>query len=155
MIAQIQPELALDSTAIIGCDHGLVRNLRVLGNDMEENGLLPKRRLATAILPLVSGGSWATQCGNDLGSGVVGKVGVETHGRRIHGKNKSAMRKIVLVISLQCGQIACMSNTNHITNQNLSNIHRTDRGSLVGYHKATKRWFIYHESQYTGGWFPW
>jgi len=30
MIAQLQPELALDSTAIIGCDHGLVRNLRVL-----------------------------------------------------------------------------------------------------------------------------
>lgn len=90
---------------------GLVVPLRVRGDDMEENGLLPKRRLATAILPLVGGGSWATQGGDDLGGSVVCKVGIETHGRRIHGKNKSAMRKIKLVISPQCGHSQRMSNT--------------------------------------------
>jgi len=89
--------------ASIGCDHGLVVPLRVRGNDMEENGLLPKRRLATAILPLVSGGSRTTQGGDDLGGGVVGKVGVETHGRRIHGEKKSAMRKRELAKRPQCG----------------------------------------------------
>ena len=48
-----------------------------------------------------------------------------------------------------------MSNSKHVTNQNLTNIHRTAKGSLVGYHKPTKRWFIHHESQHTGGWLPW
>jgi len=92
----------------------LVVPLRVRGNDIEKNGLLPKRRLAASILPLVSGRSRATHGGDDLGSGVVGKVGVETHGRRIHGKNKSAMRKIVLAISPQCGHSQRMSNTEQI-----------------------------------------
>jgi len=90
--------------ASIGCDHGLVRFLRVGGDDLEENSLLPNRRLTTTGKPFVGGGTLATQGCNDLGGGVVGKVGVETHGRRIHRKNKSAMRKRMLAISPQCGQ---------------------------------------------------
>ena len=82
--------------ASIGCDHGLVVPLRVASNDIRENNLLPKRRLAAAILPLVSRGSWTPQGGDDLGSGIWLKVFSEGHGRRIHGKKKSAMRKIIL-----------------------------------------------------------
>ncbi len=105
MLAALRlPLSANGQPASIGCERCLVRFLCVCVDDLEENGLLPKRRLATAILPLVSGRTWATQGGDDLGGGVVGKVGVETHGRRIHGKNKSAMRKIVLAQSPQCGQ---------------------------------------------------
>lgn len=92
-------------------DHRLVVPLRVVVDDLEKNGLLPKRRLAAAILPLVGGGSRAPQGGNNLGGGVVGKVGGETHGRRIHVQNKSAMRKIILATSPQCGHIRRMSNT--------------------------------------------
>ena len=94
--------------ARLGAGHGwercLVRFLRVGGDDLEENGLLPQRRLAATRKPLVSRGSLATQSGNDLGGGILGKVGGKTHSRRIHAENKSAMRKIDLAQSPQCGQ---------------------------------------------------
>ena len=87
MLAALTLTPCLDGQpASIGWHHGLVVPLRVGGDDMEENGLLPKRRLATAILPLVGSGSRAAQRGDDLSGSVVGKVGVEAHVRRIHGK---------------------------------------------------------------------
>ena len=82
----------------------LVVPLRVRGNDMEENGLLPQGRLATAILPLVSGGTWATKSRHNLRGGVIGKLVGEGHGQILPQKKKSAMRKIILAISPHCGQ---------------------------------------------------
>lgn len=122
MLAALTLTPCLDGQpASIDCDHGLVVPLRVCGNDMKENGLLPKRRLTTAILPFVGGGSRATQGCDDLGGGVVGKVRVETHGRRIHGKNKSAMRKIKLAQSPHCGQGNAISQP-HQMNRDAKNI---------------------------------
>lgn len=92
----------------IGCERCLVRFLRVGGDDLEKNRLLPYGRLTTTGKPFVGGGTLATQGGDDLGGGVVGKVGVETHGSSIHSKNKSAMRKIILVQSPQCGHSSHM-----------------------------------------------
>lgn len=66
------------------------------GDDRKPVWLLPRRRFAPTILPFVSGGTWTTKRGDNLGGGVVSKVGVEAHGEILHRKNNSAMRKIVL-----------------------------------------------------------
>lgn len=81
------------------------------GDDGKPVRLLPRRRLTTAILPIVGGATGATSSGNDLGGGILGKLGCEGHGQTIHRKNKSAMPKIILVIRRQCRHITRMSNT--------------------------------------------
>lgn len=91
-------EISANNLASRGWMMRLVVLLGFSGDDGKENGLLPKRRLSAAILPLVSGGSWTAKRGDNLGSGVVGKVCVEAHAEILHRKNKSAMRKIVLAI---------------------------------------------------------
>lgn len=55
------------------------------------------------------------------------------------------MRKIKLVISPQCGQIACMSNNNqHISIESLTKTFRTKRNNILcGYHKGRKQWIMY------------
>jgi len=62
--------------------------------------------------PVVSSGTrHAGKCGHEIGSGEIRKVIVEGHARRIPGKEKSAMRKIELAESPQCGQITPVNAT--------------------------------------------
>ena len=107
--------------ARLGAGHGWERCLVVLLNFLrscEDDGkpmrLLPCGRLAPAILPIVGSATGATSGGDDLGGSVVGERFSEGHGQTIHGKNKSAMPKIILVIRRQCRHLTHMSNTNHI-----------------------------------------
>ena len=72
-------------------------------DNIQENRLLPQRRLSAPILPFIGGRSRTTQRGNNLGGRVVGKIGVKTHGRRLPGEKKSAMRKIMLAKRPHCG----------------------------------------------------
>ena len=64
--------------------------------------LLPCRRLAPAILPIVCGAPWATQGGDDVGCGVVGELVGEGHGESVAPENKSAMPKIELAQCRHC-----------------------------------------------------
>jgi hypothetical protein len=79
------------------------------GDDGKPVDLLPRRRLTTAILPIVCCATRATSGGYDLGGGVVGERFSEGHGQTIHGKNKSAMPKIILAIRRQCRHITRMT----------------------------------------------
>lgn len=81
------------------------------GDDRKPMWLLPLRRLTTAILPIVGRATGAAGGGNDLGGGILGNLVSEGHGKTIHGKNKSAMPKIILAISRQRRHITRMSNT--------------------------------------------
>jgi len=98
MTAPLHSASSTDSPAGIGCVMRFVVLLRFFGDDGKQYRLQPGGRLAAAILPLVSGGTWTAKRGNDLGGGVVGKVGGEAHGEILHRKNNSAMRIIVLAI---------------------------------------------------------
>jgi hypothetical protein len=82
------------------------------GDDRQQMGLQPGRRLATSVLPIVGRATGATRSGDDLGGGVIGNLVSEGHGQTIHRKNKSAMPKIILAIRRQCRHITRMSNTN-------------------------------------------
>lgn len=64
--------------------------------------LLPRWRLAPAILPVVGRASRAIQGGDDVGGGVVGKLLIESHDARVAHKNKSAMPKIELANNRHC-----------------------------------------------------
>ena len=64
--------------------------------------LLPRRRLAPAVFPVVSGAARAVQSRNDFGGGVVVKLLGKGHGRSVAEENKSAMPKIELAQSRHC-----------------------------------------------------
>lgn len=51
-------------------------------------GLLPLRRLPLSILPLIGGGAWAAESGNDLRRGEFGEVILEAC---FHGGDRSGM----------------------------------------------------------------
>ena len=70
---RLPPHLA-DCPAGIGCVMRLVVPLRVCGEDAEPMRLLPNGRAAASTLPVVGGGTLATQGGDYLGSGVIGKL---------------------------------------------------------------------------------
>lgn len=82
-------------------------------DDAEQMRLQPGRRRTPAVLPLVSGGTWATQGCNNLRGGMVGKLVNEGHGQTVSPKNKSAMRKIILAMRPQCGQIVRVNQPPH------------------------------------------
>lgn len=82
-------------------------------DDAEQMRLQPGRRRPPAILPLVSSGTRATESGNNLRGGMVGKLVNEGHGQTVSPKNKSAMRKIILAKRPQCGQIVRVSQPQH------------------------------------------
>ena len=92
--------------------HRLVVLLRRCGQDTEPMRLLPFRRFSAAILPVVGCSALAPKPLLDLRGGVIGKLFSEGHGQTIHGKNKSAMPKIILAIRRQCRHITRMSNGN-------------------------------------------
>lgn len=93
------------------CMQVFVVLLRFSGDDGKEKRLLPFGRLARSIKPSVSRLPWASQGGNNLGSGILGKRFGEGHGWTIPEKEMCAMQKIILVISPQCRQITCMPAT--------------------------------------------
>lgn len=136
MLAALTLTPCLDGQpASIGCDHGLVVplpcafcgyefDLDALGrfgcpncngeglDDSEPVNLLPRGRLAPAILPIVSRATGATSGGDDVGSGILGKVSGEAHGQTLPRENKSAMPKIDLDKRRQCRHITRMTTTN-------------------------------------------
>ena len=71
--------------------------------------LLPIRRLSPAVLPLISGGSWASKDADKIGGGNIGDVVSEGHGQILPQKKKCAMQKINLANCPQCRQITCMT----------------------------------------------
>ncbi len=79
-------------------------------NERQPVSLLPLWRLAPTLKPIIGGATRATDGGNDLGGGILGKLVGEGHGQTVSRKNKSAMPKIVLDKRRQCRQITCMSN---------------------------------------------
>jgi hypothetical protein len=82
------------------------------GDDGKPVRLLPRGRFAAPILPIVGRATRATSGGNDLGGCVVSERFSEGHGETMHGKNKSAMPKIILAIRRHCRHLTHMSNTN-------------------------------------------
>jgi hypothetical protein len=71
-------------------------------DDGKQDRLQPCGRLSAAILPFVSGGTWATKSRHNLRGGVIGKLVGEGHGEILPHKKKSAMRKIILAKCPQC-----------------------------------------------------
>lgn len=71
--------------------------------------LLPRRRLAPAVFPVVSGAARAVQSRNDFGGGVVVKLLGKGHDGSVAEENKSAMPKIELAQSRHCRHIQRMS----------------------------------------------
>lgn len=67
--------------------------LRILTDRGKKKCLLPFGRLARSIKPRIGRLPWASQGGNNLSGGKLGKRFGEGHGRRIGRKNKSAMQK--------------------------------------------------------------
>ena len=66
------------------------------GDDRQPMRLLPRRRLSTAILPIVGGATRAAGSGHDLGGGIRGELLGVGHGQILPPKKKSAMPKIIL-----------------------------------------------------------
>jgi hypothetical protein len=95
--------------------------------------LLPFRRLSAAIPPIVGSPALASKPSLDLRGGIVGELFGEGHGQTIHGKNKSAMPKIILAIRRQCRQSTHMSNTATLA-MTPAQIHATDKSSHVMTH---------------------
>jgi len=90
--------------------HCLVRFLPcATGDDRKPVSLLPRRRLTTAILPIVGSATRTADGGNNIGGGILSKIGGEAHGQNLPRKNKSAMPKIILAIRRQCRQITRMT----------------------------------------------
>ena len=89
--------------ASIGWHHGLVRFLcDGASNERQPMRLLPLRRLAPALEPIISRATRATDGVNDMGGGEVGELVSEGHGQTVSRKNKSAMPKIELAKRRQC-----------------------------------------------------
>jgi hypothetical protein len=74
------------------------------GDDGQPMRLLPRRRLTTAILPIVGRSARTADGGDNIGGGKLGKVCGEAHGQNLPGKNKLAMPKIILAIRRHCRQ---------------------------------------------------
>lgn len=64
--------------------------------------LLPRWRLAPAILPVVGSAARTVQGRDDVGGGVIGKLVRERHSRSVAHEKKSAMPKIEFAHSRQC-----------------------------------------------------
>ena len=112
-------------------------------DDRQPVRLLPRRRLTTAIFPIVSRATGATSGSDDLGGSVVGERFGKAHGQTIHGKNKSAMPKIILAIRRQCRQSLRMSNTNRTALENAIAPAINITGTWTGNDGKTYRSFRY------------
>ena len=123
-----------------GCPTGIGWHERLVGllscatgDDGKPMGLLPRRRFSAAILPIVGSATRATRGGYDLGGSGIGKLVSKGHGQTIHGKNKSAMPKIILAIRRQCRQITRMSNAQYTAEQVAEIRSQMKRGSSGEY----------------------
>jgi hypothetical protein len=88
---------ALGISALFPCFSGAFENRKPVG-------LLPCRRFAPAVLPVIGGATRAVERRNKISGGIGKKLFVERHGGSIAVKEKSAMPKIVLAKSRQCRQ---------------------------------------------------
>ena len=86
-------------------------------DDRKPVRLLPRRRLTASILPIVGRATGATDGGNNIGGGILDKVGSEGHGQIIPQKKKCAMQKINLAKCPQCRQSTRMKAIKHGTDK--------------------------------------
>lgn len=117
------------------------------GDDGQPMRLLPRGRLTAAILPIVGRATGATSGGDDLGGGILGKLGCEGHGQTIHRKNKSAMPKIILAIRRQCRHITRMSNTTTETAEVIQTAFWTPNASAKQRGAKDQVLFVYPDRQ--------
>ena len=112
-------------------------------DDRQPMRLLPRRRLTTAILPIVGRATRATSGSDDLGGCVVSEGFGKAHGQTVSRKNKSAMPKIILAIRRQCRQSLRMSNTNRTALENAIAPAINITGTWTGNDGKTYRSFRY------------
>ena len=139
----------------LGAGHGwercLVRFLPcATGDDRKPVRLLPRRRFAPTIFPVVGRAAWATSGGDDLGGGVIGEGFGKAHGQTVSWKNKSAMPKIILDIRRHCRHLTCMKATKYGINKQGNRIAIATKNGLFSvliekenqqHGKISKSWF--------------
>lgn len=116
-------EFDRDALGFYGCPNCHGEGL----DDADQMRLEPGRGRSPAVLPLVSGGTRATQSGNDLRGGMVGKLFSEGHVETVAPEKKSAMRKIILAKRPQCGQIVRVNQPRHHEQRNQNSQHHTGK----------------------------
>lgn len=117
-----------------------ISSLRLATDRRKEKRLLPFGRLARSIKPSVSRLPWASQCGNNLSGGKLGKRFSEGHGQILPLKKKSAMQKKDLAKCPQCRQPLRMSNTQYRVSFTVENVRHSTQWFNSEAEAMNSRW---------------
>jgi len=103
------PAVSCIRLLVPGFGSALLARSRRGAQQFEPVPLLPLRRLAPAVQPIVSGAPRAAENGNDVGGGMVRNGLRERHGPNRRGKRKIGNAENTTCESRQCRHTPCMS----------------------------------------------